>query len=156
LGEFATAKGGSVTGITDNFRLERLERRAAKRHEVLLPVIVRAAAQQCCSARIRDVSTGGAYLFVESDELSVDTNVQLTLSLPKEITAGMGALMLVFGKIIRVDRLSEDETQPIGVAVVFDTYHFIPLTSSFISAPDLSPGQLVSQVEKCYLHNRFG
>jgi hypothetical protein len=118
-----------ATGITNNFRSERQERRAAMRHEVLLPVIVQAAAQQCCSARSKDISTGGAYLFVESDQLSADTNVQLTLWIPNEVTGGIGVLMRVFGKIIRVDRLSGDETRRMGVAVVFETYDFIPLTS---------------------------
>jgi PilZ domain len=92
------------TGITDKYCLERQERRATKHHEVLLPVIVQAKAQQCCSARSRDLSTGGAYLFLESDRLSADTNVELTLFLPKEITGGAGVLMRAFGKVIRVDK----------------------------------------------------
>jgi hypothetical protein len=117
-----------ATGITDEFRLEKQERRAANRYEVLLPVVVQAAAQQCCSARSRDISTGGAYLFVESDQLSADTNVELTLSLPKELTGRAGMLLRAYGKIIRVDRFTADGTRRMGVAVAFETYDFIPST----------------------------
>jgi hypothetical protein len=130
LREFATQKETQMgTGMTDKLCLERQERRATKRHEVLLPVVVQAASQQCCSARSRDISTGGAYLFIESDKLAADTNVQLTLFLPKELIGETGVVMRVFGKIIRVDRLSGDETRRMGAAVVFETYDFIPLTS---------------------------
>ena len=104
-------------------------RRAARRYDVLLPVIVQAAARQCCSARSRDISTGGTYLFVESDDLFPGTKVELTLSLPKELTGGTGALMRASGKIIRVDRFSGDETRRMGVAVMFETYDFIRSTS---------------------------
>jgi len=119
-----------ATGITDKFRSGRQGRRVAKRLEVLAPVIVQALAQQCCCARSKDISTGEAYLFVESDQLSVDTKVELTLSLPKELTGGAELLMRAFGTIIRVDRLSGDETRRIGVAVVFEKCDFIPLASA--------------------------
>ena len=117
------------TSIIDKSCFEGQERRATKRHQVWLPIVVQAASQQCCSARSRDISTGGAYLLVESDELAADTNVQLTVFLPKEIIGGEAMVMRVFGKIIRVDRLSGDETRRMGVAVVFETYDFIPWTS---------------------------
>jgi PilZ domain len=105
------------------------ERRQARRYDVLLPVVVQAAARQCCSARSRDISTGGTYLFVESDDLFPGTKVELTLSFPKELTGGTGMLMRAHGQIIRVDRYSGDETRRLGVAVVFDTYDLIPSTS---------------------------
>lgn len=117
------------TSITEKSCFERQERRATKRHQILLPIVVQASSQQCCSARSRDISTGGAYLLVESDNLAADTDVQLTVFLPKEIIGGAAMVMRVFGKIIRVDRLSGDETRRMGAAVVFETYDFIPLTS---------------------------
>ena len=110
-------------------QLQGQERRQARRYDVLLPVIVQAAARQCYSARSRDLSTSGTYLFVESDDLLPGTKVELTLSFPKELTGGSGMLMRAHGKIVRVDRSSVDETRPFGVAVVFDTYDLIPSTS---------------------------
>jgi hypothetical protein len=115
-----------ATGIANEFPVDRQERRAASRYDVLLPVIVQAPGQQCCSARSRDISTGGTYLFVESDHLYPDTNVELTLTLPNTLTGGAAVLMRALGKIIRVDRFS---VRRMGVAVVFETYDFIPSTS---------------------------
>jgi hypothetical protein len=117
------------TGITDKCSLERRERRATKRYPALLPVVVQAVSQRCCSARSRDISTGGVYLFVEADQMAADTHVQLTLFLPRELIGGAGVLMRAFGTIIRVDTLSEDESRRMGVAVAFETYDFIPMTS---------------------------
>jgi hypothetical protein len=118
-----------ATGIANKLPVEKQERRAASRYDVLLPVIVRFPGHRCCSARSRDISTGGAYLFIESDYLYPDTNVELTLTLPNELTGRAGVLMRALGKVIRVERFSDDETQRMGVAVVFETYDFIPSTS---------------------------
>jgi PilZ domain len=116
-----------ATGEANQFPEQ--ERRTARRNDVLLPVVLQAAARQRCSARSRDISTGGTYLFVESDDLLPGTTVELTLSFPKELTGGAEMLMRARGKIIRVDKSSGDETRLLGVAVVFDTYDLIPSTS---------------------------
>lgn len=92
-------------------------------------MIVQAPGQQCCSPRSKDISTGGAYLFIESGQLFACTELELTLALPNTLTGGADVLMRALGKIIRVDRFSGDETRRMGIAVVFETYDFIPSTS---------------------------
>lgn len=118
-----------ATTIVRKPAVERLERRAATRYDLSLPVIVQTAAQQFCIARSKDVSTGGVYLLVDSDDLLLGTELKLILALPKEVTHGAEVLVRASGRTVRVDRFGQDGPGSMGVAVAFETYEFIRSTS---------------------------
>jgi PilZ domain len=119
-----------ATGIVSKSSVERRERRAANRYGLILPVVVQSAGQQSCSARSKDVSTGGIYLVLESDEnLLPETELYLTVTFPKEITGDDEVLLRAHGKAIRVDKFGQGGTGHVGVAVVFQRRDFVRSTS---------------------------
>ena len=119
-----------ATGIVSESSVERRERRAANRYDLILPVVVQTAGQPSRSARSKDVSTGGIYLVLESDEnLLPETELYLTVTFPKEITGDDEVLLRAHGKAIRVDKFGQDGTGGVGVAVVFKRRDFIRSTS---------------------------
>jgi hypothetical protein len=119
-----------ATGIVSESSVERRERRAANRYDLILPVVVQTAGQPSRSARSKDVSTGGIYLVLESDEnLLPETELYLTVTFPKEITGDDEVLLRAHGKAIRVDKFGQGGTGRVGVAVVFQRRDFIRSTS---------------------------
>jgi hypothetical protein len=120
-----------ATDMISNFSEETHERRATNRYELALPVIVQTAGQPSRSARSKDVSTGGIYLVLESDDnLLPGTELYLTVTLAKEIAGEDEVLLRAHGKAIRIDRLGEGGTgSSMGVAVVLKTHDFTRSTS---------------------------
>ena len=110
--------------VEDEAAVERHERRKANRYTLLLPGIVRTARQQSLHARSKDVSARGAYLFVQSDDnLLPGTELDVTLTLPTEVSTGAEALVCAHGTAVRVDK-SGAGTGQIGLAVAFETCDF--------------------------------
>ena len=130
---FEAAKEAQMaTGIVSKSSAERRERRAANRYDLILPVVVQTAGQQSRSARSKDVSTGGIYLVLESDEnLLPETELYLTVTFPKEITGDDEVLLRAHGKAIRVEKFGHGGTGRVGVAVVFKRRDFIRSTSPY-------------------------
>jgi hypothetical protein len=90
------------------------------------------AGQKSLRATSRDVSTGGVYLVFESEEdLLPGTEVDLTLTLPKEVTSEGEVLIRAHGKAIRVDMFSDNGNRIAGVAVIFERHHFIRSNSLY-------------------------
>ena len=116
------------TPAVDKFSVEKdkQERRKSRRYTLSLPVVV-AAGQQSVKATSRDVSTGGVYLIVESkDNLAAGAELDLTLTLPQQVvTSDELVLVRAHGKAVRVDALSDNGNSGAGVAVVFETHHFL-------------------------------
>jgi hypothetical protein len=82
--------------------------------------------QQPVNAKSRDVSTGGAYLVFDSnDGLAPGTEIDLTLTLPKEMTSQEEVLVRAHGKTVRVDTFGENGDKSMGIAVVFERHHFV-------------------------------
>jgi len=114
--------GAGGDTVVSQPRVERHERRQAGRYSIFLPVIVHTARQQSRNARSKNVSTRGVYLFLESDDnLLPGTELDLTLTLPKEVTAGAEVLVRAHGRAVRVDK----SAGRLGLAVVFETCDFI-------------------------------
>jgi hypothetical protein len=120
-----------ATDMISNSPAERPERRATNRYELTLPVIIQTAGQPSRSARSKDVSTGGIYLVLESDDsLLPGAELYLTVTLAKEVAGEDEVLLRAHGKAIRVDRLGEGGTgSSMGVAVVLKTHDFTRSTS---------------------------
>ena len=100
------------------------ERRIARRYDLSLPVMVRIPAQglaETQSGRTRDISTKGLY-FVIDQEVRAGSNLDIMLTLPKEMTNGEEVLVKASGKIVRVESRMEDGDERLGVAAVIERY----------------------------------
>lgn len=100
------------------------ERRTARRYDLTLPVSIRLAAESLVSrqdGRTRDISTRGLYFIVPQD-LDAGCELDITLTLPAEVTRGSDVLVRAQGKVVRVERRLEDGESRMGVAAVIERY----------------------------------
>ncbi len=103
------------------------ERRAARRYDLSLPVIIRVPLDRESSTRngkTRDISTRGIYFTLDRD-LEAGTELDITLTLPAEITRGTEVFVRAQGKVVRVEKKSDDASPRIGVAAVIERYDII-------------------------------
>jgi hypothetical protein len=103
------------------------ERRLARRYDLSLPVNVRLPITREPGAhdgQTRDISTRGVY-FIMQKELSPGTEVDFTLTLPAEITRGSEVFVRAHGRVVRVDKQTDDDHESIGVAAVIERYDII-------------------------------
>ena len=103
------------------------ERRAARRYDLSLPVIIRVPIDHETTSRngrTRDISTRGVYFTIDKD-LATGAELDITLTLPAEITRGTEVFVRAQGKVVRVERKSEDGAERIGVAAVIERYDII-------------------------------
>jgi hypothetical protein len=108
------------------------ERRTARRYDLSLPVNVRVPISRepkPQSGRTRDISTRGVYFTVQND-LAPGTELDFTLTLPAEITRGSEVLVRAHGRVVRVDKRSDDNHESTGVAAVIERYDIIRGESS--------------------------
>jgi len=100
------------------------ERRIARRYDLSLPVMVRIPAQGLAgtqSGKTRDISTKGLYFVIDQD-VRAGSNLDIMLTLPKEMTNGEEVLVKASGKIVRVESRIEDGNERLGVAAVIERY----------------------------------
>ncbi|MGB9514993.1 MAG: PilZ domain-containing protein, partial [Candidatus Acidiferrum sp.] len=71
--------------------------------------------------KTRDISTRGLY-FVITQDLQAGSELDITLTLPAEITHGTDVLVRAQGKVVRVERRLEDGEARLGVAAVIERY----------------------------------
>lgn len=103
------------------------ERRTARRYDLSLPVIIRIPAERAADTqkgKTRDVSTRGLY-FVLDQDLEAGSELDITLTLPAEITHGTEVFVRAQGKVVRVEKRSEDGSPRMGVAAVIERYDII-------------------------------
>jgi hypothetical protein len=103
------------------------ERRTARRYDLSLPVIIRIPVENESSARngkTRDISTRGVYFTIDRD-LSTGAELDMTLTLPAEVTRGSEVLIRATGKVIRVERKPDFGSLRIGVAAVIERYEIV-------------------------------
>ncbi|MHB8610730.1 MAG: PilZ domain-containing protein [Candidatus Acidiferrales bacterium] len=103
------------------------ERRTARRYDLSLPVIIRVPTERQVDSqegKTRDISTRGLYFVIEQD-LQAGSELDITLTLPAEITHGTEVLVRALGKVVRVERRMEDGTARMGVAAVIERYDII-------------------------------
>jgi len=103
------------------------ERRTARRYDLSLPVNVRVPISRepkPQSGRTRDISTRGVYFTVQND-LAPGTELDFTLTLPAEITRGSEVFVRAHGRVVRVDKRSDDNHESTGVAAVIERYDII-------------------------------
>jgi c-di-GMP-binding flagellar brake protein YcgR len=103
------------------------ERRTARRYDLSLPIIIRIPTERALDTqqgKTRDISTRGLYFVIEQN-LEAGSELDITLTLPAEITHGTEVLVRALGKVVRVERRSEDGETRMGVAAVIERYDII-------------------------------
>ncbi|SRR6266852_828695 len=103
------------------------ERRTTRRYDLALPVIIRFPVDKELSSRngkTRDISTRGLYFTVDK-EFGADSELDITLTLPAEVTRGSEVFIRAMGKVVRVDKAPEDGASRVGVAAVIERYEII-------------------------------
>ena len=103
------------------------ERRTARRYDLSLPVLVRVPVDKETSSRkgkTRDISTRGLYFTVEED-LNAGAELDITLTLPAEVTRGSEVFIRAMGKVVRVDKKPENGASRVGVAAVIERYEIV-------------------------------
>jgi c-di-GMP-binding flagellar brake protein YcgR len=102
------------------------ERRTARRYDLSLPVIIRVPVETEASrnGKTRDISTRGVYFTIDQD-LSAGAEVDITLTLPAEVTRGSEVFIRAMGKVVRVEKRPENGLSRVGVAAVIERYEII-------------------------------
>jgi c-di-GMP-binding flagellar brake protein YcgR len=103
------------------------ERRTARRYDLSLPVIIRVPVDTNPSPRngkTRDISTRGLYFTVDED-LAEGTELDITLTLPAEVTRGSEVFIRAIGKVVRVEKRPGNGSSRAGVAAVIERYEII-------------------------------
>lgn len=103
------------------------ERRTARRYDLSLPVIIRIPAekkQDSQEGKTRDISTRGLYFVIEQD-MEAGSELDITLTLPAEITHGTEVFVRALGKVVRVERRMDDGSLRMGIAAVIERYDII-------------------------------
>ncbi|HET8925078.1 MAG TPA: PilZ domain-containing protein [Candidatus Acidoferrum sp.] len=103
------------------------ERRTTRRYDLSLPIIIRVPTDREMDSqqgKTRDISTRGLY-FVVDQNMEAGSHLDITLTLPAELTRGTEVLVRALGKIIRVERRFEDGNDRMGVAAVIERYDII-------------------------------
>lgn len=103
------------------------ERRTARRYDLSLPVIIRTPTEREAESqegKTRDISTRGLYFVIEQD-MEAGSELDITLTLPAEITHGTEVFVRALGKVVRVERRMDDGTLRMGVAAVIERYDII-------------------------------
>jgi hypothetical protein len=99
------------------------ERRNARRYDLSLPIVVRTLADSQ-EGKTRDISTRGLY-FVVAEDLQAGSDLDITLTLPAEVTHGSEVFVRAAGKVVRVEPRTEDPNMRLGVAAVIERYDII-------------------------------
>ncbi len=103
------------------------ERRTARRYDLSLPVFIRLPLEEetpAHSGKTRDISTRGVYFTIDQD-FGAGAELDLTLTLPSEVTRGSEVFIRAIGKVVRVDRKPETGSSRFGVAAVIERYEII-------------------------------
>src|SRR5690349_1459041 len=85
---------------------EMTERRTTRRYDLSLPIIIRGPAHRALDpqqGKTRDISTRGLY-FVVDQKMESGSQLDMTLTLPSEVTRGSDVFVRALGRVIRVER----------------------------------------------------
>jgi PilZ domain len=98
------------------------EKRNIRRFSLNLPIVVRNLGGGSGELRgvTRDVSSRGAFVYLESDA-SEGAAIEFLMTLPTEVTLAEPIHVLCTGKVVRVEHSA---ARP-GIAVAIDNYDFV-------------------------------
>lgn len=99
------------------------DRRNARRYDLSLPVLIRVPVERDArDGKTRDISTRGVYFIVENN-LTAGAELDLTMTLPAEVTGGTEVFIRAIGKVVRVEKTSGDGRH--GVAALIQRYEIV-------------------------------
>jgi hypothetical protein len=99
------------------------DRRSAPRYLLSLPIVARVAQKAEPIAGIsRNISVRGIYFTIDQ-ELTPGSVLDLSFTLPLEITEGTEVFVRVQGRVVRVERDSDAER--VGVAMGIEKYEIV-------------------------------
>jgi PilZ domain len=102
------------------------ERRLAHRYKLPLAVIVKRLRLNTTPCEIhvttRDVSTSGIY-FTSDERLAVGIKLDLSLTLPPEVTQGSAVVIDARARVMRCDEYPSGTADRFGVAAVIDKFN---------------------------------
>jgi hypothetical protein len=104
-----------------------MERRTSRRYNLSLPVIIRMSTDRAADTQngnTRNISPRGLYFIIPKD-LEAGSKIEITLTLPTEITRGTEVFVRARGKVIRVEQRMEDDSTRMGVAAVIERYDIV-------------------------------
>jgi hypothetical protein len=113
------------------------ERRTARRYDLTLPISIRFPSERILGrqdGKTKDISTRGVYFVIDKD-LDAGSDLDITLTLPAEITHGTDVYVRVHGKVVRVERRLEEGEPRLGVAAVIERYDIIRGETSQAATP---------------------
>jgi F420-dependent methylenetetrahydromethanopterin dehydrogenase len=98
------------------------ENRNIKRFLLSLPIVVRSPGGGSGELRgvTRDVSSRGAFVYLESDATE-GAAIEFLMTLPMEVTLADPIQVLCSGKVVRV----EQSTAKPGIAIAIESYDFV-------------------------------
>jgi hypothetical protein len=103
---------------------EGVERRAARRFSMMLPLKVRYTSGDAINERsgeTRDVSFRGLYFLIEA-ALEAGSSIEFVLTLPQQITLAGDVHIRCYARVLRV----EPHNGRRGVAARIERYEFLP------------------------------
>jgi hypothetical protein len=101
-----------------------VDRRAARRFSMMLPVKVRFSAGDLITEKpgeTRDVSFRGLYFLIEAN-LESGASIEFVLTLPQQITLAGDVHIRCYARVLRVDSHNGRR----GVAAQIERYEFLP------------------------------
>ena len=120
-----------------------IERRCGQRFQLHLPLTIHMDGKSV-PGFTQDVSSRGLFLFTEAD-LAEGSTVELTFTMPSEITLGESMRVRGRGRVLRAN--PSQGAPRTGVAVQLDSYQYLPSLESDtaadlarVSAPDPAAG----------------
>ena len=103
------------------------ERRTARRYDLSLPVAIRVPVEKesvSYTGKTRDISTHGVYMLLDAD-LASGTELDLTMTLPAEVTGGTEVFIRATGKVVRIEKTPSRNTHRLGIAAVIERYDIV-------------------------------
>jgi len=76
------------------------------------------------NGKTRDISTRGVYFTIDQD-LAAGAELDITLTLPAQITRGTEVFVRAQGKVVRVEKKNHDGSLHLGVAAVIERYDIV-------------------------------
>ena len=104
-----------------------VERRAARRFSMALPLKVRLSAESGTTEKTgetRDVSFRGLYFLIEAS-VETGSSIEFVLTLPQQITLAGDVHIRCYGRVLRVEPRNGHR----GVAAQIDRYEFLPASA---------------------------
>jgi hypothetical protein len=111
----------------------RVERRCGQRFQLHLPLTIHVDGK-AVPGFTQDVSSRGLFLYSEA-QLAEGAVVELTFTMPSEITLGESMRVRGRGRVLRVDPSQAGPRN--GVAVQLDSYEYLPSLES-VPTPELA------------------